>query len=394
MATRVKPEETQLQGAIQMTTHEMPSLMPSVRAVDESISAASPNYNHGAEQMLKAVDSIYSPILKAMKLFGMYFGETSVKRLSSVSSIGKRQVSISLLYCCAVVASLWFNFTMAFISTCVEGVSVLATFYSLTAYCIWCLHAALAGTICMVMLPLTDGKTSRFQIFIRKAIERKLDLDKVQRHSRKGLIVAGIVFILASLSLMIFFVYLPVEFISDFKPWNGRYILKVFSHVSLLYSVAAWLFPTVFFSTTCLALEQLFDNFYEKLSPLSSNFVDFSALRDDYSKLCEVVELASKMFSPFLLGITSLYIPMMCFQFYIMVNPTVKSEHAALFYVFGNLFFLLGSAGILAVVMVFGSRINEKVSIQKQFDHSNHSTPKDAKLQKWIKNSNSALNMK
>lgn len=46
----------------------------------------------------------------------------------------------------------------------------------------------------------------------------------------------------------------------------------------------------------------------------------------EHHKLCEVVESADKMFSPLLLGIVSLYIPLLCFSFYNVVNLPEKGK--------------------------------------------------------------------
>ncbi|KAJ7331648.1 hypothetical protein OS493_019240 [Desmophyllum pertusum] len=56
----------------------------------------------------------------------------------------------------------------------------------------------------------------------------------------------------------------------------------------------------------------------------------------------------------------SVYIPLLCFHFYTVVNP--KSEgNVVLFSIIGGLYWLLGSAGILVLIIVFGSRVSEKI---------------------------------
>ena len=76
-----------------------------------------------------------------------------------------------------------------------------------------------------------------------------------------------------------------------------------------------------------------------------------------------MVELASKTFSSLLLELMSLYIPLLCFEFYIIIHPPLQiDENSVILFVLGNLFWLVGSAVILAQVMRFGSKVNEKVS--------------------------------
>ena len=76
---------------------------------------------------------------------------------------------------------------MALISVCMEGVSVLGTFYTLTAFSLWSLNGALAGTVCMitVALPLIDRKTSRLETFLRNVVKHKANLQRAHVLSRK-----------------------------------------------------------------------------------------------------------------------------------------------------------------------------------------------------------------
>ena len=54
----------------------------------------------------------------------------------------------------------------------------------------------------------------------------------------------------------------------------------------------------------------------------------------------------------------SLYIPLLCFSLYNVVN--LHEENWVLF-LLGNLMWVLVVSGILAVVLSFGSRVSEKV---------------------------------
>ena len=185
MSSRVSPEETQLKGTnscMDMTHKDWAeSSMISAGTLNERGLAAIPNDNHGTEDMFNVIDGIYSPVLKIMKLLGIYYGETSLSNLSNGPSI------VSLLCCCFVIASIWFNFAMALISVCMEGVSVLGTFYTLTAFFLWSLNGALAGTVCMitVALPLIDRKTSRFETSLRNVVKHKANLQRAHVSSRK-----------------------------------------------------------------------------------------------------------------------------------------------------------------------------------------------------------------
>ena len=105
-------------------------------------------------------------------------------------------------------------------------------------------------------------------------------------------------------------------------------------------------------------LETIFDDLHRRMSPLHSSSMDLTVLKVEYHKLCEVVELADKVFAPLLLVFVSVYIPLLCFSFYNVVN--LREEDSSMFSVLNLMWFLL-AAGILAVILVFGSKVSEKV---------------------------------
>ena len=74
MHPRVKPSDIRVQS-----NHEMPSFLSEHTAV-EVFPDASPNCLDEKEEMLKASEKIYSPVLKTMKLCGIYFRDTSLQR--------------------------------------------------------------------------------------------------------------------------------------------------------------------------------------------------------------------------------------------------------------------------------------------------------------------------
>lgn len=154
---------------------------------------------------------------------------------------------------------------------------------------------------------------------------------------------------------------MPDLSVAIYKPWNEWYGFKVLSVVFMIYSCGLWILPTLFYCITCLVLERLFDCFCKRVASGDSNLLDIRALKEEYRKLCETLDLAENIFSSaLLLEIISVYIPLLCFHFYAVVNP--KSEgNVVLFSIIGGLYWLLGSAGILVLIIVFGSRVSEKV---------------------------------
>ena len=344
-------------------THNHIKQEPSLTVV-EVLSDASPESLHQKEEMMMAIERIYSPTLKSMKLLGLYFGETSLKRMSAGSSV-RRRGSFSFLYCCVVAFALWFSFAMAFISLCVEGTSVLPTFYALGTRLLWCLLTTLSGTICLLVLPLGKAKKSRFETYILTLIECNADLGKLRPAARKIFIAAGLLLLTTIFAVnIIAFLFAPWLSLGLFKPWNAWSGSRVFSLILVTFSYGSWLLPLPFFGITCLVLEQLFDDYYKRVSAKNTNSLDFVALKDEHRKLCDVVTLASKMFSPLILVLMALNIPLICFAFYITVNTPslVIDGSSTLTFELVCVFSLVVSAATVAFILIFASRVNEKVS--------------------------------
>ena len=359
MASRVKPVDARRKEAHERVVEEQdnPQLV-----LQEAVQIS----YQGDEGQLKAIETIYRPVLTLMKLCGMYFGETSFDRIGGNASDhgSTRLVSISRIYCCVLVAGLWFTFAMALVSLCVEGASYLYNFYTILTLCMWFFISSLVATTCLVVLPLTEKKKSRFEKFLQSLIKRRVDMENVQSHCRKAIILAGLI-MLTSMAIMIASMQLMPELsIAHYKPWNKWYGFKVLALVSQSFSLSVWLLPIQFFISTCLLLEKQFDSYCKRVSSSqNSNSVDLTALKEEHCRLCETVELAEKMFSPLLLEIVSIYIPLLCFNFYAAVNPPLSiEEHSILVSIMSGAYWLLGSFAILFLITVFGSRVNEKVS--------------------------------
>ena len=92
--------------------------------------------------------------------------------------------------------------------------------------------------------------------------------------------------------------------------------------------------------------------------------MDLTALKIEYHKLVKVVELADKVLAPLLLVFVSVYIPLLSFSFYNVAKPHDRDSQM-LFLL--NLFWFLLAAATLAVVLVFGSKVGEKVQHRKSF---------------------------
>ena len=74
-----------------------------------------PEQENVNEHLLKGMDEVYSPVLKLMKLFGIYYGDTTLKSLTNHPGRCPKNNYLSLTYCVVVVTGLWFNFILAFL---------------------------------------------------------------------------------------------------------------------------------------------------------------------------------------------------------------------------------------------------------------------------------------
>lgn len=357
MDSRVKPMRAGVHEANNQVReeHEIPPIV---------LQDTSPNIYNGNEQQLEAIQAIYGPLLTFMKLGGIYFGDTSFKRLGQLSTTGsKRKISIARVYCTAIVASLWFSFAMSIVSLCVEGSSVLQNLYTLITFAMWYFVLAIVATTCLFVLPLNEGKKSRFEKFVANLIERRVDLATLKLYSRKGLILAIFIFLVSTFNVLAAFQLMPDLTVAFYKPWKDWYGFRIFCLVSMIFSCIVWLLPTLFFCLTCLVLERQFDCFCKRVCFLDLNqSLDIRALKEEHQKLCETVSLADKIFSSSLLEVFSVTIPLLCFNFYTDINPPVTNEGSSIpFSIFGGVYWLLSSAAILSLITVFGSRVNEKV---------------------------------
>ena len=338
--------------------YEMPSIsvLPTTNdfpVADDSIS----DQENANEQLLKDIDEIYSPVLKLMKMFGAYYRDTNLKRLAHASGGYKKWVYLQRIYCGAVISGLWLNFVMTFV-----GVFLANNIYLFLMFSLWCLLIALSGTICLIVLcvPLADTGKSRFQTFLGNliAVNSNVNLEKVKRKSRKGIIVFCFFFVSATVGVMMLNLQLGINF-AAFEPWNQWFGFRILCYIFSVYGMGVWLLPILFFCITCLILEELFDDLRKKMSSLHSvSAVNIKTFMMEHRKLCEVVELADKVLSPLLLEMVSLYIPLLCFNFYEAVNLPKEDKYEF----FGNnLFWLITAASFLAIIMLLGSKVCEKV---------------------------------
>ena len=349
MPSRVSPTEATVHGNQEMPT----SISAQPKTNDFPFIVEIQEHENANESLLKAIDEIYSPLLKLMKLCGIYFGDATLRRLPYTSGNSGKHTFAHRIYCVLLVCCYWLNLIMAFtVVLFQEDVYLFLMFSS------YCLFMALNGTICLVVLPLTGGKT-RFESFLDRflALVKNVNLQKVKQKSRKGFIMTCLILVITPAFILVGVILLKLN-IGAFEPWDIWFGFSLLSPAFLVIGVGAWLLPIYFFCITCLILEELFDDLLKRMSLFNSILYDLDTLKREYHKLCEVVEAADKVLAPLLLVFISVYIPLLCFSFYVVVN---LREDNSLLFLLGNLGWLLIVAVVLGLILFFGGKVNEKV---------------------------------
>ena len=180
----------------------------------------------------------------------------------------------------------------------------------------------------------------------------------MKKNSRIAVAVFCLLFIFSAASILAGALFFDKFNIGTFKPWHGWFGFRVLSPTFLIIGVGSWLLPMIFFCLTSLMLETIFEDLHRRMLLSHSTPMDLTALKREYHKLCKVVELADKVLAPLLLVFVSVYIPLLCFSFYNVAKP--RDEDSQIFILHNLLWFLLAAA-ILAVILVFRSKVGEKV---------------------------------
>lgn len=217
---------------------------------------------------------------------------------------------------------------------------------------------------CLIVLPLTVRKKSRFEQFLRKmtALTSNSDLKKVKLKSRKGIIMCFFFYAVALAFNAISNELLELNVAGGLSPWDQWFGSVIVTTVIDIISCGVWLLQILFFCSTCLILEELFDDLHKRMPSLHSNTIALVTLKTEYHNLCNVVELADKIFAPLLFGMVSVYIPILCFTLY---HVTFLPKERVVMTLSNYVFWLLAGSVILAIILYFGSKLNEKVRRQK-----------------------------
>ena len=351
MPSRVSPKEGCMPSDIEMVSTISVEPKGNDVAIAEDLISGGTDAN---EKTLKIIDEIYSPALKMMKCFGIYSEQTSLKHPSNASV--RRGKLIPRIYCVVVLSGFWLNFIMSFVNL-FSGNNI----YLFFMFSLWCLLIALSATICLIVLgmPLGDSKESRFETFFRNllVINSNANLERVRIKAKKAVVIFSFHFVLGAVGALAAYLVLGIS-MGAVEPWNRWFGFKILSLIFNIYGMGVWFLPILFFYITCLILEALFDELHKRMSSFHSVLVDIGTFKTEHHRLCELVQLADKMLAPVLFGLVSLYMPLICFNCYRAINLPEEEKVVSLV---SNLFWLLASSSLLAVIMIFGSRVCGKV---------------------------------
>ena len=304
----------------------------------------------------------FVPTLTLMKLSGQFFGETSFSELRDLNP-GK-SVYLSRFYSLLVVLSLWLFVIFGLASLFSEGFTSVDVFLYLFNIAAWSVQCACNVTICLVMLPQVQSKSrSRFSQFITSFSTTTTDLKGLRRKSLKGLVFAGMVS-LGNFAFSLLWSFHLNGVLYNYKPWNGNMGVWIIEVGVGIYASFAWSLPVQLYYTACLVLERMFETLKDKVtSSLDTEHpLTLTSLRQEYLRLCKVLEMADKVFSPFLLVTFALDVPLICVNLYQVIKITKnRSNDENTIWLIAYMFWSVCLSSIVSLLCLFGGRVNEEV---------------------------------
>ena len=328
----------------------------SVQPTDVSAEDPAEDQENVSKQLLKNIDEIYSPVLKLLRLFGLYLGDTSLKRLAHTSGHYRQPSILAIINCCVMIAGFWINVVMAIVAI-FYGDDV----YTFILFSLWCVLIALNATLCLFVLcvPFNDTRKSRFGYFLMKlcSINTTVSLEKIKTKSTKGIIVFGFVSIFSTAGILMTSLLLKIN-VAYSEPWSQWPGFQIVSVIFLIVGCGPWFLPVLFYCITCCILQTLLEDLHQRISPLRPFTLNLTAFRMEHRKLCEVVEFADRMLRLPMFGMVSVYLPLICFNFHLVINSSPGHKFVSHI---STLIFFLFAVCTLAIIMVFGSKVNEQV---------------------------------
>ena len=297
----------------------------------------------------------FGHVLRFMKLTGTYYGGTSLTDDPQVNSCS----FCSRFYCGIMLLGQWTLAIQAVTSIYFEGLTNISKLYLLLIYSVFYSQGAVLTTISLSILPRSQRKSSRFRRFTDNLFRIDRDFSGVTTKSINRLLALVILFFVFNLvALLLMDVYGLVS-IARFRPWNGLFHYRFLHLLFGPFVSCSWSVPFVLFCASCELMEGMFDPLERKVSSESTSSLNIGWLRQEHQKLCEIVALADKVFSPFLLATIIFDVPLLCINFHqLLKSPRSKDT----VFVLSLLYWCVSLTAKLAIIMKFGVRVNEKVS--------------------------------
>ena len=303
----------------------------------------------------------FGPTLTLMKPSGQFFGETSFSELRNLNP--RKSVYLSRSYSLLVVLSLWLYVILGLASLFSEGFTSVDVFLYLFTTATWSVQCACNVTICLVLLPQVQSKSgSRFSQFITSFFTTTTDLKGLRRKSLIGLAFAGMVS-LGNFAFSLLWSFYLNGVLYKYKPWNGNMGVWIIEVGVGIYTSFAWILPVQLYYTTCLVLERMFETLKDKVtSSLDTDHpLTLTSLRQEYLRF-KVLEMADKVFSPFLLVTVALDVPLICVNLYQVIKITKNwSNEDNTISFFAHMFWSVCFSSIVSLLCLFGGRVNGKV---------------------------------
>lgn len=311
-------------------------------------------YERSTVNLRKQLSEILRPTLTAMRLTGHFFGPTAINDDNK-----QRTWNFSCFYSALVTLSQYLLIVFAVTSHCHIGLSDMNKFIFLLQTVVWYTQCASGATICLVMMPLSKNKRSRFSKFLSCFVETEPELKGIKAKAVKGLIFASSAAVANTVIIGLFSMHFG-GIISLFPPWKlfAHKFVRVAEVVIPFFCSFAMVLPVLMFCITCMLLERMFSTLENKLSNESIHNFTISYLRKEHVKLCEVVDLASTVFSPLLCAIVSLDATLICINSYQLTRGDTD-RIAIIAFVYWTLFVIV----LLLILFSFGNQVHEKVSL-------------------------------
>ena len=303
---------------------------------------------------LRELSSKLRPILKLMKLYGGYYGDTSLEEFLQVRS------TFSRFYCVLVLLGQWIVFVKAVTSVFFEGLAQTQKTYFILMFSIWYLQCAAVSTIFILFLPKIPNRLSRFSKFTSSLLTTASNfrgLSKRRVYTMLTFVCCAVVFNSTCLGALYFY---QDASIAELQPWNGLLGYRLLHFVVSVFNSFTWIAPFLLFWVSCSLLSEMFDNLQKKISTENPSSLNIGSLRQEHQKLCETVALGDKVFSPFIFLVMSLHIPLICFNFHQLVKSR-SSSGDNVSYIITVFYWWMGLSAELAVILLLGIRVNEKV---------------------------------